>query len=248
MIAQVKRLPNQPTGRYDRRHKGTYAVTMAGGQCYIVTLDAHEGHHWHQDPMLELTIGGTSYHRLYPADEAMPDPPTIADVPGGYETLNAFCTFWQQATPEQREDMECGDREIRYDTEEWRGGEWRYGQRRRKGMRKLAKWTPRVPDEEPRIVPASNGLEGGYSRFATRDLIAALKGTKQAVRFGGIIVKPAILRELAKLHAPALEVRAHDGTVQLRTPDDRQRVTLRHGAGDSYAGRNGYEAVVMWAE
>jgi len=221
---------------------------MAGGQRYIVALVGYSGNGYRHDvgPAVQLILKGTVYNRYYPTETALGEPPTIADLPGGYATLNAFCLFWQQATPEQRESMERGDKEIHYDAAEWRG-HWHYGQRRRT-FPKLAKWKPRTPDKEPRILPASNGLPDGFSRFYTKDLIAALKGTRQAVRFGPIIVKPTILRQLARLNGPTLEVRVDGGTVQLRTPDQRQRITLRHGAGDRYAGRNGYEATVAWEQ
>ena len=244
MLWTHTRLPDQDCGTpYRKDRRSCYGVRLDGGTVYVVTLGA-ELQQYGDPPHVRLTLHGTQYHRIYTAQGETGDPPTVADLPGGWDTINAFLVFWHSATPERREDMAQNDEAIKGGKRSYFYDHVTYTDRK---LPKLAKWTPREFDEAPRVIPASNGLAGGFSRFYTKDLIAALKGTKQAVRFGPIIVKPTVLRELAKLNGPTLEVRADGDTVQLRTPDRRQRMTLLHGAGDRYAGRNGYEASIAWA-
>lgn len=236
-------LPDQNCSTpYRKDHRSCYGVRLVGGTTYVVTLaPAPQG--YNEVPRLRLALHGTDYQRIYAAQGELDNPPTVADLPGGWDTINAFLTFWQNATPEQRDDMARNDGAIVDGKRGYSYNQYTYSDRK---LPILRKWAPRELDETPRVIPASNGLPGGFSRFYTKDLIAALKGTKQAVRFGSIIVKPTILRELARLHGPTLEARTEGNTVRLRTTDGRQRMTLRHGAGDRYAGRNGYEAAVSW--
>ena len=71
------------------------------------------------------------------------------------------------------------------------------------------------------------------------------------MRLGSVTLKPSILRALLKsdgfYNDPVVELADQDGAIALRSADRRAKCTIRHGAGDPYAGRNGFEAIVQLA-
>jgi len=88
----------------------------------------------------------------------------------------------------------------------------------------------------------------GWARVYSKDLKRALNKTRQAVRIGSVTIKPAILRELcANTVDPVIELQDQNGALGFRSADHKTRCTIRHGAGDPYVGRNGFEARIVLA-
>lgn len=242
MIAKVHAVPlDRTTGA--ARARRLYAIQTAPlGRRYIVALAAANGHYTYGAPVqVQLSLVGTEYARLYdPAgDLARGGPPTVDDLPQGRDTLSAFLAFWELATETQRADLWLHDKAIE-------GGRHDYCMTPMdRELPNRHKWIAHDLDETPRELEAAP-VGGDWVRIRTRDLVRALKGTRRVVRIGTTTVKPAILRQLAKIHGPAIELRDHPIGLGFRSADQRHRCTVYHGAGDKYAGRNGFEAIVTW--
>ena len=96
------------------------------------------------------------------------------------------------------------------------------------------------PEDAPRPLPVAT-IPGGFTVRA-KELNRALKGTSQAVKFGGIVVNPQVLREIGRLH-PLLEIRPARGELRLTTPNGRTHMRLLDGANVKHEGR-GYSAEI----
>jgi len=201
-----------------------------------------------------VSLLGTEYSREYPAAGELDagQPPTITDLAGGYRTLGTFLATWEHATPEQRADLWLYDQEVKHDA--WGQST---GFRLWKG-RKRDKWPVRYCEEQPRTVHAAR-IDGQWFRLDKRDLARALKGTKSAVRIGSVTIKPSILKELIAV-APGqqIELGDLDSALGFRTVDPvkrdgmdtiahRTQCAINHGAGDLYAGRNGWETRIVFS-
>ena len=96
------------------------------------------------------------------------------------------------------------------------------------------------PEDAPRPLPVAT-IPGGFT-VRGKELAQALKGTSQAVKFGGIVVNPQVLREIGRLH-PLLEVRPARGELRLTTPNGRTHMRLLDGANVKHEGQ-GYSAEI----
>lgn len=206
-------------------------------QDHTVKLTAVNGHRSYGAPdQVELSLVGTEYARLYDPVDDLDGPPTIEHhLPPG--AVTAFVTFWELATEEQRAELWLYDTPIK-------GGRHSYHMiPMDRDLPSRHKWAVRELDETPRELHGVD-VGDGWHRIYSKDLARALKGTRQAVRIGTATVKPSILRQLAKIHGPLVELKDENGALGFRSVDKRHRCTVRHGAGDRYAGRNGFEAII----
>ena len=238
------------------RHLGTkdrarlYAIQTASGLSGVLALSAAHVDYGKPD-RIEIALAGTGYTREYAVTGVPGDPPRIRDLDQGYDALHSFVATWEHATEEQRADLCEYDGDVL--DHRWIADMVKPPVIRT--IRKRGKWSFRKPEDRPRLVPAVP-VGAGWLRLSILDLRAALKGTRQAVRIGSATIKPAVLRDLCGLWGPEIELCDGDGALCWRSVDSGQRdgmatvghraqATIRHGAGDPYAGRNGFEARIV---
>jgi hypothetical protein len=81
-----------------------------------------------------------------------------------------------------------------------------------------------------------------------RDIVKALKRTKGAVSFGGIIFNPSLLRQYANVLKNdwlIIYPANGNGELHIRTAEGDNRATIKHGAWDKYHGLNGFNAQLV---
>ena len=231
-----------------------YHVQTYTGYSGIVAFSWCSG--W-QGNAIELTLVGTEYKREYASADQVDwqnlELPSIRDLEG-YHVLASFVATWEYATADQRADLCYYDGDIANGR-----GIYSYGYRLTdRKVRNRTKWTVRQCEDRPRQIKAARIDEQWY-RVSVKDLKSALKGCKQAVRIGSVTVKPAILKELVQsISSEFVELADLDGKLGVRSMEQRKcaddiyrsrvRCTLKHGAGDPYAGRNGFEARIVLAQ
>ena len=229
-------------------HTRLYAVQSPTGNDGIIALQtAHVKND--EPPRIEIQLAGTAYFREYPASGELDagSPPRISDLAGGYGTVAGFIATWEHSTTEQRADLWLYDKPLALGRFGFDGKQWKLLDRK---IRNRSKWPARTLDDRPRVVEGKE-LDRGWITIYKTDLLAAIKGTKSAVRVGSVTIKPSILRQLldkkGQFHDSTVDLADHDGELAFRSPDKRAECTIKHGAGDPYAGRNGFEAVVRLA-
>jgi len=218
-----------------------YAIQATSGRRAVVTLERAPSRRYNDPDQIGVSLEGTAYARLYAPAAPLDDdaPPRIADLPGGYATVAAFLAYWEHSTHDQRADLWLWDKEITAG---------RHNASMKPIERTLPnrhKWKPYSTDDQPRRIAAHADMGDGWYRVYTKDLLAAMKGANVAVRIGTATVKPAIIRQLCRIHRGTVEIKDEGAALGFRTPDTRTRCTIRHGAGDKYAGRNGWERRIV---
>ena len=106
------------------------------------------------------------------------------------------------------------------------------------------------PEPEPRVLLGRLRPDGGWV-MQGRDIVKVLKHARGAVLFGNIILNPTLLRQYANvLRKDWLIVYPADWRKQLhvRTVDDGNWATIKHGAMEKYHGLNGHNAEIVFLE